>query len=193
MFISPNYRFSDLNIPLSLDDKIKVFEDQILGWHLNTADWIVKSRAKQATHSAYAVMQIILSYFEMIAKYEKGYVGNRKSGYFFEVGIKLVFPQLETRPEKDAIKDLLKILYKQGRCGLYHAGRARSDIIVSWGYPFPIQYDPIKKLLGINPKKMVNSIRQHFKGYIIKLKDASNCILRTKFEVKFDHESKGSA
>ena len=73
-FISPNYRKSDFKSPLSIDDKIKVFEDQVLGWQLDIAVWIMKSGAREAQHSAYAVLHIVLSYFEMYAKYEQGYV-----------------------------------------------------------------------------------------------------------------------
>lgn len=190
MFLTRNYRISDFSFPLSLEDKIRVFEDQILGWHLEIAEWIVKSRSKHAKHSGYAALQIVLSYFEMYAKYEKGFLEDNQSKKFFQIGMKSVFPDIEKHPQKRAISELLEVFYNKGRCGLYHALRAGPGIVLSWQFPQSIQYDSVNRNVGINPKKLVASILLHFRKYIKRLNDPLNIEPRKNFEAKFNQESK---
>ncbi|MCX6376785.1 MAG: hypothetical protein NTU88_12265 [Armatimonadetes bacterium] len=38
MWISPEHREDDVALPLSLDDKIEIFEARVRGWQLDVAD-----------------------------------------------------------------------------------------------------------------------------------------------------------
>ena len=80
MWISPTYQDSDFPVPHSIDTKITLFEDRALGWKLNIAEQIINGKKKAdgseerppIQHSGFAVLDIVFSYFEMIAKYENG-------------------------------------------------------------------------------------------------------------------------
>ena len=78
--ISPNYFNTDFSWPLSIDDKITVFCDRIYGWQLDIADQIINYRKgsndeiiEGLPHAGYAVLHLVLSYFEMIAKYRASF------------------------------------------------------------------------------------------------------------------------
>ena len=47
----------------------------MIGWKLNIADQIINGGEEQPAikHSGYATLDIVFSYFEMIAKYEDGF------------------------------------------------------------------------------------------------------------------------
>lgn len=66
-------------------------------------------KQKQIDHADFAILAILLSYFENIAKFKAGYikVGNEsKSGYYFRKRLRLVFPKLINR-QKSTLQELL--------------------------------------------------------------------------------------
>ncbi|HUS83137.1 MAG TPA: hypothetical protein VM013_07805 [Dehalococcoidia bacterium] len=71
-WIGPHFRsdFFGERYPdsLSLEDKIAIFSDGVRGWQLDVADKVLR----QDRHSGFAALSIVISYFEMIARYEGG-------------------------------------------------------------------------------------------------------------------------
>jgi hypothetical protein len=62
-WITPYHTDADFNWPLSPDDKVTIFYERTMGWQLGIADL-----CKDIPLSGYAILHIVLSYFEMIAK-----------------------------------------------------------------------------------------------------------------------------
>jgi hypothetical protein len=180
--ISPNFRNIDFPSDMSLDQKIEVFADRVKGWQLD----IAQKCAEDIPHSGFAVLHIVCSYFEMIAKFQDGFTGEGKSPEYFSKGFNSVFPNLSNQSPYLQEK-LLKKLYKDVRCGLYHAGGTGPNIELSGDFNFPVAFTSPPDKVKINPHRLVPELQQHFKSYIRQLRDSNNEGLRKNFEARFDH------
>ncbi len=195
MWITPNYQDTDFNWPLSLDDKITVFQDRTLGWQLALADRIINREIcsegaitiEPIRHSGYAILHIVLSYFEMIAKFFDGFSNRGRSEHYFREGVYSVFPILRNHPQA-IVNELLSALYGGGRCGLYHGGMTDSRIILTGDLDAVVMFDSQNNKLVINPHRLVPVLIAHFRDYITQLKDQKNGQLRNNFEQRFDYE-----
>ena len=182
---------TDFEKPYTIENKIIIFERSTKGWQLEIADVIINggkdfegNHVKEIKGSGFAVRHILLNYFEMIAKYIDGYIGEGKSKYYFSEGVKSVFPEL-IEIDQGLKKNLLKILYEDGRCGLYHGGMTESQIALSAEFP-PLGIDSKMNVLLINPHKLSQELLIHFNEYINKLKNPNNNDIRENFEKRFD-------
>lgn len=186
--ITPFSKRSDFPEVLTLEDKIKIFYERVTGWQLNIADLVIngiKDRngkvIAEIKDAGFAALDIVLSYFEMVAKYKAGYCGIGQTSDFFEKGFNMVFPEFE----KD-FPWLPAKMYKNARCGLYHHGMTEEGIILMGGdYP-PITPLKDKKLI-VNPHTLVRRLRKHFETYIEQLKNDQN--FRSNFEKRFDNDN----
>lgn len=196
MWLTPNYKASDFSWPLSTDDKITIFIDRTYGWQLDIADQCINGKKgsdgkiiiNSIPHSGFAVLHIVLSYFEMIAKYQDGFAKNGRSEHYFKKGVYSVFPQLNTKPPQ-AVDDLLKVLYSGGRCGLYHGGMTDSRISLTGDVRVPMAFDTQRSKLIINPHLLIPELRNHLKNYDEQIRNMKNSLLRDNFEKRFDYES----
>ena len=190
-YVSPHIRKDQLSFPLSLDAKIAIFEDRVFGWQLNVAEQLYfgamsddGSRiAHRIQHNGFAVLYILLSYFEMIPKYRDGDL-SEKSGAWFKKGIKQVFPEIATHTAETAI---LASMWKGARNGLYHSAMTKKKVFVS-GDASCIDYDAAEERLIINPGVVAQRTIAHFGTYITQLRDPSQQELRRNFERKFNQE-----
>ena len=182
MWLSPNYQDTDFAQPLTLDDKITIFLDRTDGWQLGIAE-----QSRDIPHSGFAVLHIILSYFETIAKYSDGFVHHGQSEHYFKQGVQFVFPPIAQIPAyvRDAI---LLDLYRGARCGLYHASMTAAHIELGTIEQGDITYDPNTRRLIIDPHNLTKTLRAHLVGYGLHLRDLANVDLRTKFEARFDFD-----
>ena len=193
-WVTPKRRLSDLPKDITLDVKIDIFHERVYGWKLNIADQLIngvkdsmgKIVIEGNPHAGYAVLDIIMSYFEMIAKYHDGYTG-LKSRPYFEKGVHLVFPELKDK-DSHLVKDVLDILYKGTRCGLYHSGVTDNRVLLMGGEYQPITLYSNRKVV-INPHKLVLVLKKHFNDYITQLKYTDNSKLRQNFEKRFDEDT----
>jgi hypothetical protein len=185
--ISPKHTTEDFKNGWNLDDKIDVFIARVEGWQLGVANIMVE---KKIPHRKFAILMIIISYFEMIAKYRDGYVeelkgrrkGEGKSAYFFKEGLKDVFPDMSL-PEDELVT---AAIYENVRNGLYHAGGTRSNVLLSDDTPNTIGYNMIIRAIAINPDLLVRELQSHFDRFSRKLRDPANATLRANFEARFD-------
>jgi len=69
--ISPKHTTEDFKNGLNLDDKIDVSIARVEGWQLGVANEMIQ---KKIPHRKFAILMIVISYFEMIAKYRDGYI-----------------------------------------------------------------------------------------------------------------------
>lgn len=206
MWISPHYQDSDFQsalVPdanaasggssnaynydferLSLEDKIAVFVDRTEGWQLGIAEQVGR-----LPHSGFAVLHILLSYFETIAKYYHGIIkrGDPK-GKYFKMGVRLVFPTLAEKIPTGDLDAFLNELYSGARCGLYHASLAAGHIEVCSLPHDWFKYDAYNPRITIDPPRVVKELQTHLVVYAVKLRDPGNGDLRTNFEKRFNHD-----
>jgi hypothetical protein len=193
MFISPHFQDSDFTYPLSLENKIDLFEDRIIWWKLMIADNLINGGTDilgnfhdKGIHGAgFAVLDIVFSYFELIAKYYEGYTGKFDSSVYFKKGVILVFPNIEEK-FPDEVDGLLDILYEDCRCRLYHAGFLSQRITLTHELQTAFGYNPVYKRLVINPHLLPSILKGHFESYICQLRDKNNHELRENFEKRFN-------
>lgn len=211
MWISPSYQDTDFSWPLSLDDKIKIFEDRTLGWQLDIADKCINGErdpsghviAQPIRHSGFAALHIVLSYFEMIAKHQHGFDRDGSSRRYFRKGVFSVFPTLVSS-DRVIVDQIVDLLYQGVRCGLYHAaitdprivltGNLNSSMIfethnLTSASNAPLHLGPKHVRLVLNPHILVPTLKAHFAEYCEKLENPANICLRQNFERRFDFQS----
>jgi hypothetical protein len=200
MWLSWKHRDSDFSGPLTFDEKVELFCEQTLGWQLHIADLITNGGTtfpqprpdpeppepgypvRDIRHSGFAVLQICLSYFEVVGSFVSA---KKQSTPRFEAGVREVLPGIfKNTPDDD---DMLDRLYTSGRCGLYHA--ARTGLAVGLAQPSdgsPMAYDPKAKRVGINPHRLPDALIKHLEKLKAELLDPANADIRRRFEKRFD-------
>lgn len=192
MWITWKDKDDQLIWPLTIETKIDIFYQQILGWQLHIADLIAnggaplgeESTIQPIRHSGFAVLQICLSYFETVGKYQSpSVVGDQEN---FKLGVQAVFPLLQNIPSKVRGR-LLKAFWKEARCGLYHNSRTGRG--VGLGQPpngEAMTYVPEVQLLVISPERLPKALKEHLERYRTELLDPSETERRRCFERRFD-------
>lgn len=180
---------------MTLDDKIEVFIEAYKGWKINPAKEMIE---KGSADWDFAILDVVMSYFEMIAKHRDGNTTIADSAKYFKMGLEQVFPELREW-KSDHRNTLLDWFYVKVRCGLYHAAGPGSDIGVGRElevsfklFALDLKADDGKierryRIL-INPVKLVAAVEKDFDEYAAELRDRSNTPLRTNFEKKFDFD-----
>ena len=192
-WVSPKRKKDALAFPLSLDLKIDIFQERIDGWQIAIADQCYRGILDTAgnrispgiPHSGFGTLYLLLSYFEMIAKYEAGDL-SEVSGDWFKKGVKRIYPELAAKTETEKLQ-ILKKLYKGARCGLYHAGLTRKFVYIS-GDVASIDFDVHSGTLTINPGDMIDRVAANLKSYCQQLRNPAETVLRANFKTKFDAE-----
>lgn len=185
--ISRKYTDSAFGGKPTLDDKILVFEDRVLGWQLEIAEELrhliedPQNHGKPIQHAGFALISILFSYFEMIAQYMEGKDSDGKSTEFFCKGLESVFPGEFSGKEK-------KTIYKRIRCGMYHSALTKKGALIDGDYPKPIEID--NDLVKVNPHKLSPCLKAHFEGYIKLLKSPASSQERTNFEKMYKKSTK---
>jgi len=206
MFISPRHIEYGGGLPLKdrpLADQIDLFAAKIDGWHLLIADRCINGwaddegkqcidaphhgeRVNYIPDSGWAVLQMMMNYFEIIGGYKVGEINdaNRKR---FQNGFLDVFSRLPT-PDCEEIEE---IVYKHVRNGLYHIGMDSSKVVLRHQEPLiSFVYNEFQKQLFVDPHQLIKDLRQHLSEYIMSLKDESQVDLRKKFSKAFRSQFK---
>jgi hypothetical protein len=208
MWISPTYQNTDFQQPLSVDDKIIIFEDRTIGWKLDIADQVINGRKHPdgsyerlpIPGSGFATLDIIFSYFEMIAKYEGGFVDTGQSKNYFKKGFFLVFPALIQAQVPANVPGVqgnivslvdyaLGVMWEGIRCSLYHSGLPNGRVLLTGEIQQPMGIDPQNMVLIINPHLLIPALRAHFANYVGRLRNPTNQELRQKFEARYDFDT----
>jgi hypothetical protein len=195
--ISPNQCTDDIKMPLSIEDKIKIFHDRIYGWQLHIAEVVIngtdssdkETNIKGIADSGFATLQILMSYFETIAVYENGITDRKKDpNHKFTKGVLSVFPDL-CKYDESVRTTFINKLYAGVRCGLYHNAMTKAGISISSTYEDVILFEPLGNGIGINPHLLPKTLLDHFDQYITRLYDPKETILRQNFEKSFDTDN----
>ncbi|MFH1113455.1 MAG: hypothetical protein V1792_06000 [Pseudomonadota bacterium] len=190
--LGPNMTTDEFPLPWTRDVKISIFEDKINGWMLNIAEEL----DAKIPHSGYAILSIVLSYFEMIVHYrdgktedldelEKGGRPALPSAELFKEGVLWVVNDMGwPQKNQDEIERFQHMLYDFMRCGLFHSGIAYHKVWVSghFGQVYVFRGDD----LIIDPKLLTKELKDHFDNYIGELRKGTNPSLVKNFEKRFD-------
>jgi hypothetical protein len=158
--------------------KVKLFQEQIQGWTLD----VLKEIKTKVGHSDFAMLSVMMSYFENIQKFKDGYDRTGRSEAFFTEGLKWVYPKFKSHKDSDA---LAKVIYEQARCGMYHVGLTGTKIVLDCSISSGIGI--IKGNIKICPSKLMEDIQNNFDKYVKDLKDPSNVTLRANFEKRLKY------
>lgn len=199
--------------PWSLDKKIEIYECMIEVWYLGPAVAMLRQIESSQppsvwSHSAYALVSMTFSYFEMIGK---SLSASGKAGEDFNMGFcdvypaftplngiyadKIVQPTGPAPPNTDIqpvvrFRDLI-------RNGVYHLGYTKAGVVLhndqphiadfeERAVPDPANPGQTKTKFRVNPHTYVRTVLDHFPGFIARLGVSANTSLRSNFEAFFD-------
>jgi len=168
------YKAYDRKNYVSLDprdafDKIKIYEDQVNGWFLERAAHLVPIRS-----DGFIVLMICVSYLEGVEEYGQGVSSVGRSKEFFRLSIQRIYPDKFTQAQIDR-------LYSQARCGLFHTGMVKGDVLIDREYSKALEF--IDEDIKINPEMLLNDVKNDFKGFIVDLRTSAEA--RDKFDRMF--------
>lgn len=159
--------------PENIDDKIKIYERQVKGWFLDPTFKMVKYKPK---HKGFLVLMSCISYFEGVEQFKTGISSNGNSKRTFTNAIKKLYP------DKFSETQIIR-LYIQARCGLFHDGMVKGQIIISTTYVESINIT--RNDIFINPKKLLNDIIEDFENYLSLLRNDAEA--RHNFNLMFSN------
>lgn len=176
----------------SIEDRIDVYEDRLAGWTFAPIRMLLAMPGAD-----FAVLHLALAYFEGWAQYRWGEDSHNRSEEFFIRGVKAVFPKvtLDVPDRGDAIGTELTLLYRQARCGAFHDGIMRRQVLVKrTGVPlaFAVHRDTLEvRTILIDPAAFVGDIEEHSRRYIAAIRDAANAEIRSNFMRTWDRQHGG--
>ena len=178
-WISPHYRASNFPGELSDFDRIDLFEDSIRGWHLDPAARL----AATDSQAGFAVLSIVMAYFETMAKY-RGDSGDQTFAAGFTRALGSYFP------DSESLQTAIDVLWKRVRNGLYHHTAVGDGIGLHPSNPADLPMWFADETLVINVGGLVRALQEDVSKYIRELRDPANHDLRAKFIARFDARPK---
>ena len=191
--VSPRYK-ADKLASRAIEDRIDVYEDRVQGWILGPARALLT-----VPHADIAVLLLCLGYFEGWEQYRSGKDSNGRSGVFFHRGWAAVFPGIDwggiaRHPGDEAA--ISATLYNQLRCGAAHDGLPRKTVFIApIDIPVAISADQVTGDIGaimVNPRRFLEHIEHHFRGYTAQLRHPANAELRANFTKTWERVNVGS-
>jgi len=148
----------------------------------------------KAPHSAFAVLHLLMGYFENHTIYRRGESSKWKSQAFFREGFTAVFPraasdQLPGVNLEEVSKWIADAMYDDARRGLFHEWMTRRRIALTEKPELmrgSHDRDGRVTEVTINVDKVLAMIETHFTAYIRILKDPNNVAERTAFNAGWD-------
>jgi hypothetical protein len=181
--VSQNFTTDKINPEkATIDDFIDVYEDRVFGWFIQYAD-----KLRHDAHSGYAILSILLTLVEGQAIFLTGETSNNRSKEWFSKGLRDIFP--EPKVTDESWKKLSNFLYDQLRCGLFHQGISKTNIIITTNLhgdkAFVIvikeDKDTGEMMAAINPHTLIDGFSQYFQEYFKEIRNPKNAEKREKF------------
>lgn len=166
--------------PTNIEHKIRIYERGVKEWFLKPATDLL---SRDSSINSFLALMVCMSYIEGVEQYKKGKSGEGNSKNFFISSVKKLFPNKHFKDNDD-----LKELYSKTRCGLFHEGMVKGGVILNNTFEVPIEFEKegdIVKKIKINPKRLLNTIKNDFEEFINELKDVNNRTSRENFNRMF--------
>lgn len=183
--------------PRSLDDMIDLFECRVDVWHLGPAVQILKQieahpHTSVWAHTAYALLGVVFTYFEMIGKSLNPASQPRRKAYLdFNYGFCDVYPAFDTDNgdrTDEALPDVREFRDRV-RNGMYHLGYTKGGLFIHNApslttADFFIDRCSQEPRYLVNPHQMTRTIVAHFPSFIGRLRDPTGQFdeLRVRFQ-----------
>jgi hypothetical protein len=197
VIMQPMELFTQRPSPRSLEDMLDLFECRVDVWHLGPAVQILKQIETHPSssvwaHSAYALLGIVFTYFEMIGKSLNP--NSRPQGTAsqdFKHGFCDVYPAFNVRDgdRADTASSDIKEFHDRVRNGLYHLGYTKGNLFIH-NAPFDVPDDFFVDRRGpdpmylVNPHQVTRTIVAHFPTFMGRLRDSTGRFddLRSRFQ-----------
>ena len=133
------------------------------------------------TQAGFVVLSICLSYLEAAQQYKEGRPSRNNSKDFFLRAYQDVF---SASVMEDEFADLL---YKEGRCGLFHDGMIRGKMVydMNLSKAFEVINNGSQNIIYFHPAYCLKGVKTRFSDYISKLKSEEESCLRHNFDKMF--------
>lgn len=161
--------------PRDIDDKIIIYERQVIDWFLKPAQNLIRYRNR---NKGFIALMICLSYIEGVEQYRQGRHSNGQSRIFFIDSMNRIYPNRFSQQD-------LGDLYREARCGLFHNGMVQGRIIINNSFPNSLNFN--NGDVEISPLKFLRDIRSDFQNYIQDLRNPNNTQLRNNFNSMFSN------
>ena len=171
----------------SVDQMLLLFECRVDVWKFGPAVEMLKAmdvagdQESVWAHAAYALLDVMCSYFEMVGKILNP--GSRGSGTArpdFNHGFCDVYSEFGTAgPDKsDVALPVVKAFRDRLRNGIYHLGYTKTDLMIHnqpFNYPrdFMVISEGGRDFYLVNPHQMTRTVVAHFVGVMSRLRDCS--------------------
>jgi hypothetical protein len=175
--------------PWTLSQKLDLFEYRVEVWQLGVSVAILQQIEAQKPpsiwcHSAYGLISVIFSYFEMIGKsLNPNSKKSRTAGEDFAYGFRDVYPRY-TSTIVTAGEFCNRV-----RNGMYHLAYTQNQLDIHNDNNMSTEdFDIQHGRYLLNPHRLTRTVVDHFPGFLARLKDTDtkNDGLRKKFEEFFD-------
>ncbi|MFN8562223.1 MAG: hypothetical protein U0703_11515 [Anaerolineae bacterium] len=87
---------------------------------------------------------------------------------------------------ENEVDKMLDDLYTSIRCGLYHSGLVKSNVMINGNFSFALAYDLRNGYFHLNPQQLPSAKKAHLHQYVGELRNPQNDELRRNFERVFD-------
>ncbi len=196
MWISWKHEDSDFAGQLTLEQKVDVFYEQTLGWQLHIADLVANGgltlgefksgrnvyKVPSIQHSGFAVLQICLSYIELIGSLVQA--TRQSPTKTFEAGLRAIPGLIDASQINPTLSSRL---YDAARCGLYHEGRTRPGVRLSQPRDEnAIAFNRCTGEIVISPERLPKVLKAHLEQFRVELLDKTKLMLRARFEQRFN-------
>ena len=177
-WVSPNYPMSKFGPNPTIDDLITIFDDRVDGWQLRIAEEMLTQIGDASTpdmkHCGYALISVVVSYFEMAGQLFKPVKNSPSPGRDFEAGFRDVYPKTPLQSSE------IGRIYDGVRCGMYHSGYTKRGVFIDGTFPTSFAVEPDCVLL--NPHLLIPELRANFASLIPRLRNTANTDMRLNFE-----------
>ena len=146
--------------PRNIETKITIYEREVKEWFLNPASQLID---QNSFNNSFIVLMVCMSYLEGVEQYKTGIESTRRSKECFLDSVKRLYPN------KFSDRDLGK-LYSKSRCGLFHNGMVKGGVVFSDSFNDAIEFYDNGETININPRLLLDRIRQDFEEYISELR-----------------------
>jgi hypothetical protein len=166
----------------TIENRIDVYEDRVRGWLVRWAEYLNSVKIDDRKHAGFAVLHLSLSYFEAFTIFLRGREAPRgKSSEFFRAGVLEVFPELKGDGNRDSI---LRILWEDGRNGLFHRGIALKRIRLRDNLERAFRFEATEgeKRVFVCRHSLVWRLLAHLDRYLGRLRNPTEIELRRNFD-----------
>jgi hypothetical protein len=171
------------------EGKLRIFESAVRGWQLGIAEQLINGNNGNPLipDSGFATLAIVASYPEMYWQYRRNESSDGRSGQAWREGIIEILQLVNSEGNRAAMDRV----YRLARCGLFHDGRTRLDVLLSGEFAHAISVDE-QGVVRVNPHRLTRALLDHFETYVAALRQEGEASeIGGNFSRRFDEDYRG--